>query len=290
MLKDLFRYTRERSPLWLVTLIGAVLYTAGVTQWNFSVGRYFVGLVTMIIYLTLLRLSDDICDIPVDRRNHPERLLVSGAVNVAVLKKIRWIGIAMVFVIHLFYPGVMVYPKVMALFAVVLLFYGIYFAIKSSLSLHLQLAMLNLYLFVFPVYAGLFLNNHLGTYHLLMGLFFWLGGMAHDYSHAIVDTQTIPPDKAIPINLVNQRRLAIVSLLFFLMGSALGAYFYTDEQVGIYFLAALLFNLIVMLILEARLISNPSEDSAKPFYVFGFLFFLLPAAAHIVQRMLVDFS
>lgn len=280
MISNTIAYSKERSPFLFVLVLSLLLFTPGVHSFP-SFLTYFVGLISMALFLFLIRLSDDICDIPIDRVTHPERFLCGQHVSIKKLNQFRILAIFCLLLLQGFNLPALIFV------CLTIIIFGVFFLVKPSLPTLIHTALLNASLAVFPLYAGVYIDNAISSYHLLTGLFFWVGGFAHDLSHSVQNTQGVHQEKLNPINRINQRYLARLSLVFFIIATAVGFYMYYTELVGIVFLAVLLIMFVAMLILEIRLIKNPNEGNAKPFYFFGFLYFLLPSFAHLLSNILV---
>ena len=90
----------ERSPFWLLFLITVILFSSGLRDLNFSTLHYIQGLVSMVLFLFLIRLSDDICDIYIDKITHPTRLLCANAIAIRKLKIVRLILLSILLVLQ----------------------------------------------------------------------------------------------------------------------------------------------------------------------------------------------
>ena len=113
--------------------------------------------------------------------------------------------------------------------------------------------------------------------------FVFLGALAHDLSHSLLDTGTTTPEALNPINRINQKLLAWLSLVLYLISGACGLSLVYNHWTGSGFAGCLALTVAIMFYLEVRLIRHPCAETAKPFYIFGFLFFLLPIIGHVVD-------
>lgn len=279
MLKDVLTYAKERSPVPFILVLSGVLFASGFTGLELPVVLLAQGWATLFLLLFMIRLSDDICDIPIDSITHPERVLCSGAVSLVRINRFRVLAVVLMLALNITQPAalVMVAASIVAL--------AVFFWLKPRLPTLVHVALLNFLLFLFPVYSGLLLEGAITPFHLGMGLFIFLGALAHDFSHSLLDIRDIPPDRLAPLNRFNQRRLAWLSLALFLISAACGALL-VGPWSGWGFAGCLALMVVIMLYLQARLIRHPSAETAKPFYIFGFLFFLLPILGHVVDLAL----
>lgn len=277
-----YHYSRERSPLWVVALLSFVLFFAGTPTFAVDPWGALRGWISAGLLLLLARISDDMADIPIDRITHPGRLL--SRADRATLRQMRGVQLGLIGLLL----GLQWLSATVALFILaVLAVYGVFFAIKHRFSIIVQSVVVNSTLGVLPIYAELARCGQISGAGLLMGLFFWLGALAHDYSHSILDARDESPERLSPMNRLDAKRLAIASLILFLTSGAVGLLLYGLHYTGPLFLALLLVCLVVMTRLEVRLIRRPGRATAKPFYWFGYVFFLLPALGYIVSQSVI---
>jgi len=279
MFKDVIRYSNERSPSYIVLPLAAALYSSGFDSFP-TLATYIAGLVCVSLFLFLVRLSDDICDIPIDNITHPERLLPSGELNISKLNIFRAIVIVVMLMIN--YDN----NLAMLFLALTCLVYFVFFLAKPHLPTMIHVLLLNSTLAVFPLYAGLLTPDGISPFHLLLGMFFWLGGFAHDLSHSVIDTSNTDPKKLNPINHYNQKAMAINSFIVFTIAFLAGVFMYMHDYVTTSFIITLIIAYAILLKLELQLIQKPNEENAKPFYIFGFLFFLVPGIANAISLYL----
>lgn len=277
-------YARERCPPVLLGALSLALFFAGVSHFPVAPLDAARGWLSMVLFLLLVRLSDDVADIPIDRLTHPQRFLC--AADKPTLHIVRWLQLSA--------AGALVLLQVpradaSAFIVVTTIIYACFFMLKHRFPIIVQALMLNSALAVFPVYGELLLMGQITGFSLLMGLFFWLGGIAHDFSHCLMDATGMDADQLNPINRVNQKHLAIWSLIIFSASGSIGVLLYRLQYTGPLFLTALLIGIAAMLYLEIPLIRKPSIKTAKPFYWFGFVFFLLPALTHQVETILIHY-
>lgn len=275
MLNAVLIYAKERSPLAFTATLSLLLFAAGLKNFDVHPLLFLSGWLSMFIFLFMIRLSDDICDIPIDSITHPERALCSGLSPLKIMNRFRLLAIALFLALQLGHPGALL----LSLFA--LLFFGLFFKLKPGLHPLVHTTLLNFSLCMFPVYSGLLLYGEISRFHLLMGGFFWLGGLAHDYSHCLMDTRESAPETLNPINRIDQDFLAKLSLVLFLISGLLGFILAYSNGMPWGFLGCLILMLVLMIRLECKLIRHPSLETAKPFYIFGFLFFLVPVVGHL---------
>jgi 4-hydroxybenzoate polyprenyltransferase len=275
MLHDALLFARERSPLGFVAILSLLLFSSGLMQLDVNAITFCSGWLTMFLFLFLVRLSDDICDIPIDRITHPQRGLCSGKIHLGRINRFRALAVVIMLALQATHLSALLFVLASVTF------FALFFYLKPRLPTVVHVVILNFSLAVFPVYCGVLLNDQLSSFHLLMGLFVGLGGVAHDFSHSLLDTRGVPAHTLNPINRINQKVLAWWSLLLFLGSAVAGASLVIKHDAGWGFAACLALAGCILVPLMQRLIANPNAKTAKPFYVFGFVFFLLPILGHL---------
>jgi 4-hydroxybenzoate polyprenyltransferase len=275
MLRETWRYAEERSPFPLVLVLALLMYAPGFQAWPPALS-FLAGLASMALFLFLIRLSDDICDIPIDRVTHPDRLLSRGALDLQALNRFR---LAAAIVALALLAGR--WPALLYL-GLVWIVFAIFFRLKPKLPTLVHVALLNGSLFVFPTFAGFLESGWPSAGQILLGLFFWSGGFAHDLAHSLMDTHGRDPQLLNPINRIDQRALAQLSLVVFCASAGIGVLLYELQLVSRAFVVCLALMALIMAWLEVRLIRRPAADNAKPFYTFGFLYFLAPATVNLI--------
>lgn len=236
----------------------------------------------MALFLFFIRLSDDICDIPIDQITHPDRLLCSGEISLKEINRFRFSSVIIMLALQI--------PNLNALFFLTLTIglFLLFFKVKPVLPVLLHTTILNFSLFIFPVYTGYLFCGEASSIHVLIGLFFWLGGLAHDYSHCLIDSRGQRPESLNPINRINQHYLAWLSLLLFTSATGVGLYIIVNQWVTPGFTIGLTLMSATILLFEYKLIKSPNETTAKPFYVGGFIFFLLPALLNVIFLFAIE--
>lgn len=275
MLNAVLIYAKERSPLLFTATLSLLLFSAGLRDFSIAPLLFISGWLSMFIFLFMLRLSDDICDIPIDTITHPERALCSGLSPLRSMNTFRLLASGLFLLLQINHPYALGFSLL------TLLCFGLFFKLKPGLHPLVHTTVLNFSLSIFPVYSGLLLYGEISAFHLLMGAFFWLGGLAHDYSHCLLDTRDSDMTSLNPINRIDQGLLAKLSLVLFLASGALGIALSYSNGSHWGFLSCLTLMLLLMIHLEYKLIRQPCLETAKPFYIFGFLFFLVPVLGHL---------
>ena len=277
MFQDLLVYSKERSPLAFVAVLSLLLFSAGLVRSEIVLFNFVPGWLSMLLFLFLVRLSDDIADIPIDKLTHPDRALCCGRISLLRINLFRFIAVLLLLLIQWGSMGKTLF------ILVVVSSYSLFFWAKPKLPILLNVVLLNSSLAVFPIYSGLCLYGDITLLHLGMGIFFWLGGLAHDFSHCILDKSALTEGPLNPINEIEPSILAWLSLLFFIAAALIGWAMVYFGIAGTAFFVCLLLMTVIILGLETRLILAPSSSTAKPFYVMGFVFFLLPVLGNLIQ-------
>ncbi|WP_428240146.1 UbiA family prenyltransferase [Gynuella sp.] len=283
MLKALYLYSRERCPP-AILLVIAVTLSISVLDDCDSVLSISALFISATLFLFLIRLSDDICDLPIDRVAHPERLLCRDQNNLRKLKQFRLLTIPLIFFITLPTAKDTVLTAVFLLS--VLLVCWLFFVYKPKLPTLVHTFLLNGSLTLPPLHSSLLIKGYIDTFAMYMAIYLWLGSFAHDLSHSLVDVRQTSIKKIKPLNRISQTGLAILSLVSFSACAATGVLMYEKKFAEPAFLILLLINFFIMFYLEFLLIKKPDHSTSKPFYIFGFVFFLSPVLAGIASKII----
>jgi len=257
--------------------LSAVLFVAPYSLARFEVSEAAFGLLNVFLFLLLVRMQDDLSDIAIDRITHPERGLVSGAINPGNLRLCVVIGTGIVLVLnyfaHLFLP-------VLAMGLV----YAVFYSLKERIPLPLHPIFVNAVFFFIPLYAGLIVHGSAGWTYVLLGLFIWTAVIAHDFAHSVHGPTESPADVASLSNTLGARESAITALCAFVLAGLIGVSFWTQSGRPPLFSIVLTATFLYILFLGIRLVRTPAIANARPFYISGFAFFLLPLLGLMIDN------
>lgn len=279
MFTDLLQFTRERFPLKVVVPLSAVLFAAPGSLARIAVPEAAFGFFNTVLFLLLLRMQDDLSDMHVDRITHPERGLVSGRINPRNVRKGMLIGIGLILALnlsaHLFLP----------VFAMTL-GYVIFYALKERIALPLHPILVNVLFFFIPLYACFIATGRVEWPYILLGLFIWTAVIAHDFAHSVHGPDESPAEVPTVSKILGPRGSAVTALCTFVVAGLIGCFFWNESGRPVLFIIFLAGTFLAILFLGIRLIRDPVVPKAKPFYIFGFVFFLLPLLGLIVDTYL----
>ncbi len=269
MFKEVLAYVKERCPILFLLALSLVLFSANLNFKALTLEAFLSGYLSAFGLLFLIRLSDDICDIPVDRITHPQRVLCQPNLSLRPFNILRLVTALVLLALQ---------PTMTAtvFIATVLLLGSLFFWLKPRLPTLIHVALLNTSLALFPLYADFLTQNTITLQGTLIGVFFWFGGIAHDFSHSVQDTRHVDRSLLNPLNQINQRLLAKLALVFFVLTYAIGVVISTTFSLGVGFIVSLSILFCFCVYLNWKLILTPNEKLAKPFYVLGFALFLVP--------------
>lgn len=279
LFSDLLQFTRERFPVTVTMPLSAVLFAAPFSLSSFAISEAAFGLLNVFLFLLLARMQDDLSDIAIDRTTHPERSLVSGAINPSNLRLCLIIGTGIVLVLnyfaHLFLPVI-----------TMIFVYAIFCYLKQWIALPLHPIFVNAVFFFIPLYAGLIAPGSAELSHILLGLFIWAAVIAHDFAHSVHGPTESSADVASFSSILGSRGSAITALCAFVLAGLIGLSFWIQSGRPLLFSILLTTTFVYILFLGIRLVKMPNIANAKPFYVYGFAFFLLPLLGLIIDNYL----
>ncbi len=265
MFKDLWAFIRERYPLQVTIPLVGVLSLAAVYPTFGSWKRLLLAVATVFLGLLALRAADDLVDMESDRQRCPDRGLPSGRIKAEAISRSIWFLWGLILFLNL------VSLKALIFIVVLSLYYLFYFRGKSYLPHDIRPFFSTLIWGVIPLYVGLNLES-LSLFHFLMMAFIWSAVVAHEIAHSLDNVQ---PNR--------WQALALRALFLFILSAFWGLAIWQVTGRPFFFGLFLLLTLAVILKLSLALLREPGPSRAKAFYIWGFIFFLLPLAGLIVD-------
>ncbi|NNG00035.1 MAG: UbiA family prenyltransferase [Desulfobacteraceae bacterium] len=269
------RYLRERCPLPVMGLMAVMLNTAPAMISNLPWVTAVRHGLSIFIGLIMLRMVDDLADLPVDRLKHPGRGLVTGEIQKELLRRVAMAGIVLLLLLN---------PDLVHIagFVGIGIFYGAFYKFKKYIPIWWHPLMVNIIFMLIPVYAG----GTMSRPFVYLAVFVWLGAVAHDFAHSAHDFNGGEQDPVGSLGRTASRRAALLGVSGFGIASVAGLIFWIDSGRPWGFLFTLALMCVVILRPAVRLVRQPDAQNAGLFYVRGFLFFLMPMAGLIVDQLL----
>jgi len=278
MFLNILHFINERFSLKATLPLAGILWAAPLSLTHWQISDAIVGYITVFLGLLCLRASDDIFSIQVDRLTHPERGLVSGEIDAIQLQRSVWGMLVFILIINTIWGSL---PVLLGL----TIYYWLFFHFKHKLPLLIRPFFSNLAFGAIAVYASYLVTNSLSYAHLIFVLFTWLSVVAHEYAHSIDENDVDTPGLLTYSQQLGARGAALLSLGVYLTASLLGFIFWFIAGRLLLFLIILILTTIHIMFLELKLIQKPTSNNAKPFYIYGFTFFLLPSLGLIILKM-----
>ncbi len=274
MWHELRLFLAERCPLTVVLPLGAILYGAPALLAEHAGPDMLKGGVSTLCALVMLRAVDDLSDLDHDRRCHPGRGLVSGRIDPTGLKTAAVLLGMLVTGLNFVPPG-SIYVGI--LLGTYLVFYGL----KARLRAAWQPLWVNLIFAAVPFYAAGWSASA-----LLLALFVWLAVAGHDYCHSVHARTEGCGVRETPSSCWGPRGAALAGVGAYLLSAAAGAGFWIAAGRPHLFSLALAASVVSLVVLGGALIIKPCRIRAQAFYVPGFLFFVLPLAGFIIDKLI----
>jgi len=235
-------------------------------------------------FLTLfvLRIADDIVSVDDDRLTNPTRALPSGRVGVPALTSGATVLTVATIVCSLGRPS-------LGLFILGGYYTG-YFLCYRRIPVALRPWFANIIFLAIPVQMYLVLERPAGLSLCALGAFFWLSAVGHDYAHSVHAAGESHPDVPSASMILGSRNVAILGLVCYVAAFAVG----TSLACGLtgcglnpmLFFTGMTLLLLRVSFLLIRLVADPRTFRARPLYVPGFAFFLLPSLLLWLDRLL----
>ncbi len=268
-------FIEERFHPKVSVLLAVILFSTPFATVTKNHINYFSGLISAFLIFLALRMADDLTSISEDRITHSKRGLVSGKINIQEL----WWSLTFLLIL-IFFIAFLNYQ--ISFILILLLYYGLFFCLKNHIPIFVSPFLSNFIFLFLPYFATNTLE--LGVNKILyLGLFLWTSAIAHEFSHNAYDSAKKTVNIKRYSNFIGSRNTAILSLVIFVCSLIFAVLFWNLSKRPVLFICILIPTTFQMLYLYYKLIRFPSQRNAKPFYVFGFAFFLLPCCAYIID-------
>jgi len=273
MWRNATAFIAERCPLKAVLPLAAILYGAPSLVAEFAWLKAGIGAFSTALGLIVLRMTDDLADLPRDRHTHPDRGMASGRIDPAAIKKAVYLGTLLLLVLNIMGPHYF-------LVAMLIVGYWLYYRFRTHLPQILHPWAVNAVFFAIPVYAG---GWH--SVFIRMALFVGLAVVAHDISHSIHAPQE---DEGFPSlsNAWGAQKAALTAAAINLASTLAGIQLWNAMGRPALFIWALAATTAWLALLYKKLLAQPSRERARAFYLPGFLFFVLPLVALILDSVM----
>ncbi len=277
-------FTAERAPIG-VTLGLALGLCAG--PWAMAGGdgaALLRSVAVVFLVLVVLRIADDVRSLDHDRIASPERSLPAGRISMRPLVA----GASVLFAAAL----LLSVPRASLALGLLALYYAGYYALGQQIPVVVRPVLVNAVFLTIPACVGLVGGDVRWRGVVMLGLFFWLSAVGHDYAHAVhaagegaagVETcsRALGPRRAAGIGLACYAGGCAAGLLAVRGAPALGG-----GDWPLLFLVGLTALFAHVAYLQVRLIAHPSRARARRLYVSGFACFAVPSLLLGLDRLL----
>jgi 4-hydroxybenzoate polyprenyltransferase len=233
------------------------------------------------LVLFVLRIADDVLSIDDDRVASPERSLPVGRISLPAL----WSGALALAVVAL----VVSFGWLSLALVLLALYYAGYFSVAERVPVAVRPVLVNVVFLLIPLSIGLLQGDVLRPVLWMIGLFFWLAAIGHDYAHSVHDESESTVGVATCSRILGPRTAAAIGLACyvgaFVVGLLAGG-LRGLEGPHVLFLIGLTVLFAHVAFLCGRLIREPSRARARRLYVSGVCFFAVPSLLLGVDRLL----
>ncbi len=278
MFKDIRLFVKERFPLPVTLPLTFILFAGPASLSPPGLSKTAAGWASTFLALLCLRMADDLASLATDRVRHPGRGLPAGRIRASRLRAFVAAGTGAVVLLQVGSP---------ALFLILggAAFYLLYFRVRERLPVILRPFFSNAVFAVIPLYAGC-LGGNLKPAQVFLAAFVWLGAVAHEWAHNVHGPGEAGPGPAGYVQAIGSRPAAGVALALFALAAVFAWLAWRGTGKPLLFGVFLGLTSIHVAFLGIRLIREPARNQAKPFYVAGFTFFLLPLAGLLLDGFL----
>ncbi|MBI4734113.1 MAG: UbiA family prenyltransferase [Rubrobacteridae bacterium] len=306
-IKEISVFVKERYPLKVTIPLSCILFFApfflGYTKqihlvdWGLfdlkavnisplDMKIVIAGWFILFMSLLCLRIADDLSDIEKDRKDNKDRALVTGRTSKSSITVFLIISLAMIVVMCFF-----IYFQTGSLVGISLAigtisFYLLFFIkLKKSISILVRSFLSNLFFFLLPVcVTTLFSGTMIDNEHIYLGMFIYLAVVAHEWAHN-VGADDEPVQSGEYSKLIGARKSAVVASILFLLSMLSGWIFWHVSGTPMVFGLLLAGTSCHLLLKCIGLIKHPSCRYARPFYIYGFTFFLIPLIGLLIDSL-----
>lgn len=280
MLRVLVDYIQERFAVQATIPLVIILFGAPaclVPLGGASV--LLLGGLSTFLALLILRIVDDISDIAVDSKTHPERGLVSGHISRQTLKYSAFFCGCLLLVFNISWLA-------FSMVSTGILFYAAFYWLKNTIPYVLHPFFVNCIFLIIPIYATALSGKSVDRTSFLLALFTWIGVVGHDFAHSVHKPEECPAGVQSFSKSLGSRESAMLASVFYMLSALFGVLFWRMSSVGFAFPLLLAGTSIHVAYLCINLLYNPARVEARKMYIPGFLFFLLPQAGIIFDHVL----
>lgn len=233
------------------------------------------------LFLFVLRIVDDVQSMSEDRMQHPGRALVSGRVSIPALGS----GATVLFAIALLVS----YSRLSVFLILQALYYAGYFCYVKRIPVAVRPLFLNLVFLAVPFYISLIEGDRSRPWPFLLGFFFWLSVVGHDYAHSVKACSELSPDVTRG-RVLGAHGAALVGLVFYGAAFTVGVLSvlpHGNLQRSLFFLLGLALLFVPVMLSLVKLVARPCSARARRLYVSGYVFFLVPSLLLGLDRLLI---
>ena len=275
MFKALSCFIRERFSLEATVPLAMILFGAPAGLVGIGWRQVAVGGVTSFLALLILRIVDDISDIKTDMVVSPERGFVSGKIDVNKLKKSALLCFFLILFLNYTSSAFLTVLSVVV-------FYFTFYSFKGNIPYVLHPLFVNVIFPTLPLYAGT-LKGGVDMSLILLAFFLWTAVIAHDYGHSVHGPSEGVEGVQSFSNSLGAKKSAMLAVLAFVCSSLTGFLFWIQSDLGLLFPLVLSCTSILIAKNSVKLLKHPVKAVARKLYISGFVYFLVPLIAIIVE-------
>lgn len=278
---DIKQFSAERCPLKVLLPLGTILWGAPLILVRpLHIVKAISGWIGVLMLIFILRMADDLSDLSVDRKWHPERGLSHGEIRAKRIKGAVVVGLLLLVFFNHWRPGIYY-------FGGLAVFYIFYYLFKTKLPVSVLPLLVNLVFLFIPLYCGWMMTGSASFPLWLLAMFIWAAVVGHDFAHSVHGLDEVLPEVDTPSRHLGSKTAAIAGLIGYLAAIIFGGVFWYLNYGSLLFGLMLAGTCILIMVLAVRLVRRPIQRNARPFYIWGFVFFLLPLLGLIIERLIM---
>jgi 4-hydroxybenzoate polyprenyltransferase len=282
VLAGLWVFISERFPLKVTIPLTLVLFYASLFSARMPVLEVLLGWLSVFFALFSIRIADDLSDFDADKVHHPERALSLGRVTPGDLRRILAGSVLIIILLNIAtwsLPGVVVTAGAIA-------YYALFFSrLKHRVPVVSRPLFSNVIFGVVSLYAGL-LDEGITVSHWLLSIFIYTATIAHEWAHSAHGPEEGFQGLPSYPKIIGPRQSAVVACALFGLSGVLGWLFWMEHTRPVIFGLLLSLTSLHIIFLAVPLVRSPRRANARPFYVYGFTFFIFPLMGLCIESLI----
>jgi len=275
-------FAAERAPAGVVLALSVSLCAGPWALAGADAPALLRSVAVVFLVLTVLRIADDLCSLEHDRIASPERALPAGRIGARPLA----VGAALLFAA----AALLSASRLTLGLGLLAAYYAAYYALVERIPVVLRPPLVNAVFLAIPAGVGLLGGDTGASGAALLGPFFWLSAVGHDFAHEVHAPEEAHPALHTCSQVLGPRVVAGIGLGCYAGSCVAGLLAARGALVPGSWPSLFVTSLAVLFgyvgFLLVRLMARPSRERARRLYVSGVACFAVPSLLLGLDRLL----